>query len=68
MKGYSWPGFKKMNFRRQYKGHKPTVDAFIKAVKNGESSPIPFDELCEVSRVAIEVANSIRNILVLYFS
>ncbi len=59
MKGYSWPGFKKMNFRRQYKGHKPTVDAFIKAVKNGESSPIPFDELYEVSKIAIAVANSI---------
>jgi predicted dehydrogenase len=59
MNGYSWPGFKKMNFRRQDKGHKAEVNAFIKAVKNGTPSPILFNELYEVSKVAIEVANSI---------
>jgi len=59
MKGYSWPGFNKMNMRRQDKGHKTEITAFINAVKNGESSPIPFDELYEVSKIAIEVANSI---------
>ena len=59
MKGYSWPGFKKMNLRRQDKGHKAEVTAFIDAVKNGYPSPIPFNELYEVSKVAIEVANSI---------
>ena len=59
MKGYGWSGFKKMNLRRQDKGHQAEITAFIDAVKNGESSPIPFDELYEVSKVAIEVANSI---------
>ena len=59
MKGYGWSGFKKMNLRRQNKGHKAEINAFIEAVNNREPSPIPFNELCEVSRVAIEVANSI---------
>jgi len=59
MGGYGWSGFKKMNLRRQNKGHKVEINAFIEAVHNREPSPIPSNELCEVSRVAIEVANSI---------
>ena len=57
MKGYSWPGLKKMNLSRQDKGHEAEVDAFVKAVKNGKPSPIPFEELIEVSRRTIEIAN-----------
>jgi len=59
MKGYNWPGFSKMNMGRQDKGHKAEVTAFINAVKNGGSSPIPFDELMEVSRTTIEIANAL---------
>jgi len=59
MKGYGWPGLKKMNLHRQDKGHMAEVSAFIDAVKNGEPSPILFNELYEVSKVAIEVAKSI---------
>ena len=59
MKGYSWTGFKKMNLRRQDKGHKAEVTAFIEAVKKGEPSPVPFNELIEVSRLAIEIANTL---------
>ena len=59
MKGYSWPGFKKMNLRRQDKGHEAEINAFIEAVKNGKTSPIPFKELIEVSRTTIEIANTL---------
>jgi len=57
MKGYSWPGFKRMNLCRQDKGHKVEVTAFIEAVKNGKPSPIPFEELIEISKTTIEIAN-----------
>ena len=59
MKGYGWSGFKKMNLRRQDKGHKSEINAFIESVKNGKPSPIPFDELIEVSRTTIEIANTL---------
>lgn len=54
--GYGWPGFRKMNLWRQDKGHQTCVQAFLAAVREGGSMPIPFDELMEVSRVAIAAA------------
>lgn len=59
LKGYNWPGFKKMNLIRQDKGQKNCAAAFIKAVREGGPSPIPFDELMEVSRVTIELATGV---------
>lgn len=54
--GYGWPGFSKMNLWRQDKGQKACAAAFIKAIEEGDSAPIPFDEIVEVSRVSIELA------------
>ena len=48
-----------MNLHRQNKGHQAEVTAFIEAVKNGTPSPILFNELYKVSKIAIEIANSI---------
>ena len=59
MKGYSWPGFKKMKLRWQDKGHEAEVNAFVEAVKNGNPSPIPFEELIEISRTTIKIANTL---------
>ena len=53
--GIGWPGFSKMNLWRQDKGHANGVAAFCKAVADGTSSPIPTEELLEVSRVTIDV-------------
>ncbi len=57
LKGYGWTGFRKMNLWRQDKGQKACVAAFVKAIESGSGAPIPLDELIEVSRVTIEVAN-----------
>ncbi len=57
LRGFGWPGFKKMNLWRQDKGHFDEVQAFLNAVKNGVDSPIPFEEICEVTKVTLEVAN-----------
>tara|TARA_Y100000389_G_scaffold83167_1_gene79714 strand:+ start:6902 stop:9007 length:2106 start_codon:yes stop_codon:yes gene_type:complete len=55
--GYSWPGFKKMNLWQQDKGQKACIKAFLNAIYKGEASPIPVDEIFEVSKVAIKLFN-----------
>lgn len=56
LKGYSWPGFTKMNLWSQDKGNQSCATEFVNAVREGKSSPISFEELMEVSRVSIEVS------------
>ena len=57
LKGCGWPGFRKMNLWRQDKGQGACTAAFLQAVREGKPSPIPFEELIEVSRVTIELAS-----------
>lgn len=56
MKGYGWPGFSTMNLWKQDKGNYACMTAFVKAVKAGDASPIPFDELVEVTRTSFDIA------------
>jgi hypothetical protein len=56
LQGFNWPGFKKMNLLRQDKGQYTCVSAFLNALENGKESPIPLDEIVEVSRISIELA------------
>ena len=55
--GFGWPHFKQARLWRQDKGQNACVDAFVQAVRCDGFSPIPIEELLEVSRVAIEVAS-----------
>jgi predicted dehydrogenase len=55
--GFGWPGFKRLNLWRQDKGQRACAAAFVQALRNGSPSPIPPEEILEVSRVAIEVAS-----------
>ena len=55
--GFGWPGFKSMNLWRQDKGQKACAAAFVRSLEQGTAAPIPFDEILEVSRVAIEVGS-----------
>ncbi|HYN78194.1 MAG TPA: bi-domain-containing oxidoreductase, partial [Lamprocystis sp. (in: g-proteobacteria)] len=55
--GFGWPGFKRMNLWRQDKGQAAGVRAFVAAVRAGGPPPIPLDEILEVSRLSIEIAN-----------
>jgi predicted dehydrogenase/threonine dehydrogenase-like Zn-dependent dehydrogenase len=57
LKGYAWNGFRSMNLWRQDKGQKACAAAFVQAVKTGAASPVPFEELVEVSRVTIDLAS-----------
>lgn len=56
LRGYGWPGFRKMNLWQQDKGQRGCAAAFVEAIKNGKPSPISFEELVEVSRVTIQLA------------
>jgi predicted dehydrogenase/threonine dehydrogenase-like Zn-dependent dehydrogenase len=55
LSGYGWPGFKRMCLWRQDKGHFEEISAFIKAVLQDKPSPIPFQELCEVTEASFKV-------------
>jgi predicted dehydrogenase/threonine dehydrogenase-like Zn-dependent dehydrogenase len=59
LKGYGWPGFSKMNLWKQDKGQNACAAAFLQAVEKGVPA-IPADEIFEVARVTIEVAELLR--------
>jgi len=58
--GYGWPGFARMRQWRQDKGHKACVAAFLEAIRDGKTAPIPFSELLEVTRVSFEVVQAAK--------
>jgi len=57
--GYGWPGFSKMNLWKQDKGQNACAAAFLQAVEKGLPA-IPADEVFEVARASIEVAELLR--------
>jgi predicted dehydrogenase/threonine dehydrogenase-like Zn-dependent dehydrogenase len=59
LKGFGWPGFSKMNLWSQDKGQKACVAAFLDGVKTGKPS-IPPDEIFEVAKVTLQVADLLR--------
>lgn len=60
LKGFGWPGFKSMNLWQQDKGQKECVARFLTSIEKGEACPIPADEIFEVARVSIDVAEQLR--------
>lgn len=58
LKGYGWPRFNKMNLWRQDKGQDACAQAFINALLKNDKAPIPIEEILEVSRISIELANA----------
>jgi predicted dehydrogenase/threonine dehydrogenase-like Zn-dependent dehydrogenase len=60
LRAFGCPGFRVFRTWRQDKGHAACVQAFLTAVESGGASPIPAEEMFEVSRVAIEVAEGLN--------
>jgi len=60
LRGFGYPGFRSHRTWRQDKGHFACVQAFLAAVGTGGPSPIPAEEIFEVSRVAIDVAEGLN--------
>jgi predicted dehydrogenase len=60
LKGYGWPGFSKLNLWKQDKGQNACAAVFLGAIGQGTAA-IPADEVFEVARVSIEVADLLRS-------
>lgn len=60
LKAFGWPGFRKMNLWRQDKGQRQCATAFVRAVERGDAPPIPLDQVMEVSRVTLEISETLR--------
>ena len=60
LKGFSWPGFTKMNLWKQDKGQNECASAFLNAIKGKTISPIPIEEIFEIAKVSIEIATNQR--------
>lgn len=50
LRGYGWKGFSRMNLWRQDKGNAACVQSWLAAVSANGESPVPFEEMIEVSR------------------
>jgi len=56
LKGFGVRGLRRSMLWRQDKGHRACAAAFLNALRTGGPSPIPFDDIVEVSRTAIALA------------
>lgn len=54
--GFGVDGLKKFRTRSQNKGHGEEVASFVKAVREGGESPIPLEELLEVTKATFDAA------------
>ncbi|MGG6287616.1 bi-domain-containing oxidoreductase [Leptolyngbya sp. AN03gr2] len=58
--GWGWRHFTKMNQMKQDKGADAIVSHFIRSIRQGTAQPIPKEEIIEVSRVTIDLAEGCR--------
>jgi predicted dehydrogenase len=61
LRGHGWPHFTSQRLWRQDKGQNSCVEAFIRAITAGQASPIPLEEILEVSRTTIAVSEAARH-------
>ena len=61
LRGFGWPGFKRMNLWKQDKGQRQCSKYFLDAIEQGLDTHISFAELMEVARASIEAAVQIRS-------
>ncbi|MCK0512715.1 bi-domain-containing oxidoreductase [Aromatoleum buckelii] len=60
LRAYGWPGFSKLNLWKQDKGQNACAAAFLQGIEQGKPA-IAADEIFEVARITIEVAELLRN-------
>ena len=59
LKSFGWKGFRQMNLAKQDKGNAACVKAFVDSVAAGGTSPISFNELCEVTQLSFDIVEQI---------
>lgn len=60
LRSFGWPSFSGKKLLSQDKGQQACAAAFIESVQQGKPTPIPANEIFEVSRVSIQIAQSLR--------
>jgi predicted dehydrogenase/threonine dehydrogenase-like Zn-dependent dehydrogenase len=60
LKGFGWKGFSKMNLWQQDKGQKACAKAFLDSISQGKPAPISAEEIFEVAKVTLQVAQQLR--------
>ena len=60
LRGFGWPGFKKMNLWRQDKGNMACAAAFVDAIGRGKPAPIPFEELIATTLTTFAVVEALK--------
>ena len=63
IKFYSWPQTKNKALITQNKGNFECVSNFLQSIKNLEKPLISFNEIYEVTKIAIEIANKKSDVL-----
>jgi predicted dehydrogenase len=58
LRAYGWPAFKSQRLWRQDKGQFACTAAVLTAIKAGDVSPIPLEEILEVSRAAVTASEA----------
>lgn len=60
LRGFGWRGFHAKGSMRQDKGQDACVAAFLSGIENGTGSPIPADQIFEVAKASIDIAEMLR--------
>jgi predicted dehydrogenase/threonine dehydrogenase-like Zn-dependent dehydrogenase len=60
LKGFGWKGFKKLNLWKQDKGQNLCSKLFLDSINNGTEAPITADEIFEIAKISIEIAEQLR--------
>ncbi|MFY0610412.1 MAG: bi-domain-containing oxidoreductase [Hyphomicrobiaceae bacterium] len=58
LRGYGWRGFKSMKLWSQDKGQRACAQRFTETLEHGGQPPIPFDEITEVTRITLALAET----------
>ncbi len=59
--GFDWPGFRKISLWKQDKGHKESITRFLNAVRTKSGSPIPFEEIVDITNTTFDVVRAASN-------
>ena len=62
LQAYGWKSFKSMNLWRQDKGHSGEMQALVSSLEEKSESPIPFEQIVEVTRASFQAAGLLPNL------
>ena len=60
MRGYGYKDFNTLNLWKQDKGQLNCTKKFVTSIQNGLSSPISYQEIIEVAKTSVDVANILK--------